>query len=123
MKMRTLKLFANSILAVVAILTTSASFAQDRQVAGVGITVFANENFHGKTATFRQDIPDLTRSGFNDVISSLKVPPGETWEICEHINYQGRCLVVLVCLHACLFRLNLPLRIFKFVSRNDAGCR
>ena len=39
-------------------------------------------------------MPDLESLGFNDRISSLTVGPGEQWEVCEHSNYQGRCVVV-----------------------------
>ena len=35
------------------------SSAQERQMGGVGITVFNDRNFGGKSATFRQDVPDL----------------------------------------------------------------
>jgi hypothetical protein len=68
-------------------------FAQQRQMGGVGITVFADRNFRGKSATFQEDVSDLSRFDFNDRISSLKVAPGEQWEVCEHSNYQGRCAV------------------------------
>ena len=71
-----------------------ASSAQERQLGGAGITVFADSNFRGKSATFREDVSDLVRHGLNDKISSLRVGPGEQWEVCEHTNYQGRCVVV-----------------------------
>lgn len=70
------------------------SVAQDRQMGGVGITVFADRNFRGKSATFRQDVYDLEPLGINDKVSSLRVGPGERWEICENSNFQGRCVVV-----------------------------
>src|SRR5262245_27578076 len=69
-------------------------FAQERQMGGVGITVFADRNFRGRTATFRNDVSDLGPTGLNDRISSLRVGPGEKWEVCEHSNFQGRCVVV-----------------------------
>jgi hypothetical protein len=65
----------------------------EKQTGGVGITVFRDENFRGENATFRQDVPDLKRYGFNDRITSLRVAPGEYWEACESANYQGRCQV------------------------------
>ena len=70
------------------------SLAQQRQMGGIGITVFVDRNFRGKSATFRDDVPDLARLGLNDRISSFRVGPGEKWEVCEHANYQGRCVVV-----------------------------
>jgi len=63
-------------------------------MGGVGITVFADPNFRGKSATYRQDVPDLQPLGLNDKVSSLRVGRGEQWEVCEHSNYQGRCVVV-----------------------------
>jgi len=63
-------------------------------MGGVGITIFTDQNFRGKSSTFREDVPDLEPLGLNDKISSLRVGPGEQWEVCEHSNYQGRCVVV-----------------------------
>ena len=87
-------LFVLSVLVVAVIGTAVASSAQERQLGGVGITVFTDSNFRGKSATFREDVSDLVRHGLNDKISSLRVGPGEQWEVCEHTNYQGRCVVV-----------------------------
>ena len=70
------------------------SSAQRRQMGGVGITVFTDRNFNGRSATYRDDVPDLEPLGLNDRVSSLRVGRGERWEICEHSNYQGRCVVV-----------------------------
>lgn len=72
------------LLAMYAIGIETSGFAQERQKGGVGITVFADLNFSGKSATFRQDVPDLRAVGFNDTITSLRVAPGERWEVCEH---------------------------------------
>ncbi len=74
--------------------TVPTSSAQERQMGGVGITVFTDQNFRGKSSTFRHDVPDLEPRGINDKISSLRVGPGEQWEVCEHSNYSGRCVVV-----------------------------
>lgn len=58
-----------------------------------GITIYRDENFRGESATFRFDVPDLKQFGFNDRITSLRIPPGEYWEACELPNYKGRCQV------------------------------
>jgi hypothetical protein len=63
-------------------------------MGGVGITVFSDKNFRGRSATYRQDVPDLEPLGLNDKVSSLRVGPGEQWEVCEHSNYQGLCVVL-----------------------------
>ncbi|MCM3904069.1 MAG: beta/gamma crystallin family protein [Pyrinomonadaceae bacterium] len=92
--MRTLSLVVHSLLLIAGMSTTALSSAQERQMGGVGITVFADKNFRGKSATFRQEVPDLQRFKLNNKVSSLRVGPGELWEVCEHSNYQVRCVVV-----------------------------
>ncbi|HEY7498857.1 MAG TPA: beta/gamma crystallin-related protein [Vicinamibacterales bacterium] len=67
--------------------------AQDRRVGSVGITVFEDTGFRGKSATFRDDVPDLRTFNLNDRISSFRVARGEMWEVCLHVEYGGRCQV------------------------------
>jgi hypothetical protein len=66
--------------------------AQSRRY-GTGITVYANPNFRGQSATFRTDTPDLRAYSLNDKISSMDIPNGEAWEVCQDINYANRCQV------------------------------
>ena len=83
-----------SLIVVAAVgLSPSAASSQGRQSGGVGLTLFAERNFQGMSATVRDDTPDLRRIGMNDMASSLRVGSGEQWEVCEHINYTGRCKV------------------------------
>ncbi len=67
--------------------------AQDRRSGSVGITVFSDTEYRGKSATFREDVADLRTVDLNDRISSLRVAPGEIWEVCLHVDYGGRCQV------------------------------
>jgi hypothetical protein len=60
---------------------------------GPGITVFADRDFRGESATFDEDVPDLRPYRLSDRISSLSIPRGETWEVCQDINYGNRCEV------------------------------
>ena len=92
--MRTFNRLILSLLVLGALCPLLNTSAQRRQMGGVGITVFTERNFNGRSATYREDIPDLEPLGLNDRISSLRVGRGERWEICEHSNYQGRCVVV-----------------------------
>lgn len=92
--MRTISSIATALLALLAIGTTAPAFAQERELGGAGLTVYTDVDFRGAVATFRQDEPDLGRVGLNDTISSLRVEPGERWEVCEDAFYRGRCLVV-----------------------------
>ncbi|HET6862322.1 MAG TPA: beta/gamma crystallin-related protein [Pyrinomonadaceae bacterium] len=92
--MRLLSLFVYFLVLIAVIGNPVVSSAQERKMGGVGITIFSDQNFRGKSSTFREDVPDLEPLGLNDKISSLRVGPGEQWEVCEHSNYQGRCVVV-----------------------------
>ena len=94
MKSRT---FIRAITLPLAILIAGAFFicsAQPRAVGGLGITVYEDQRFRGKAATYTSDAYDLATTGMNDTISSFRAAPGERWEMCEHANYGGRCIVV-----------------------------
>ncbi|MEO8481466.1 MAG: beta/gamma crystallin-related protein [Acidobacteriota bacterium] len=65
----------------------------ERQMGGLGLEVFEDKNFKGRSATFLNATPDLRLSGMDGRISSLRVEPGEIWEACTEPNYQGRCQV------------------------------
>jgi hypothetical protein len=67
--------------------------AQNRRVVAHTITVYAEPNFRGESATFRNDTPDLQSYSLNDKISSLDIPNGEAWEVCQDINFGNRCQV------------------------------
>jgi hypothetical protein len=68
--------------------------AQVRRNTDVGVTVFVNPNFSGQSASFRVDTPTLVSYGLNDKISSIQIPNGETWEVCQDINYANQCQVL-----------------------------
>jgi len=85
--------FSVSIFVALAVAALAPAAAQDRNFGGVGLTVFADPGFNGTSATFRDDVSNLQSVGLNDRISSLRVGPGEIWEVCEHANYAGRCQV------------------------------
>ena len=91
----TARVFLSVTLGVGICVTGPVLFAQqERQFGGVGLTVFADRDFRGRTATIREDMPNLQAIGLNDLVSSLRVGRGEQWEVCEHANYAGRCVVV-----------------------------
>ena len=84
------------VLIAVCLLGASVS-AQSRRYGnggGRGITVYSDPEFRGESATFRNDTPDLRGYGLNDKISSIDLPNGEAWEICQDVNYGNRCQVV-----------------------------
>jgi len=87
--------FVAAILITAVCLTPRDVLSQDaRLIGGVGLTVFADPDFQGQAASLRNDTPDFRRIGMNDIVSSLRVGTGEVWEVCEHINFRGRCIVV-----------------------------
>lgn len=63
-------------------------------IGAVGLTVFTDINFRGRSTSFRDDVPDMARTGFGRSISSLRVASGERWEICSQPNYRGECATV-----------------------------
>ena len=57
------------------------------------LTLFTDSNFEGAPLTLRGTTPDLAPLGFNDRASSVVVRSG-TWQLCEHAEFRGRCMVV-----------------------------
>src|SRR5262249_28444280 len=73
----------------------SRAAGQERKVGGgVGIPVFTGRDFRGSAATFQRDVPVLRVHNLNDRINSVRIAPGEQWEVCEHDNFRGRCVVL-----------------------------
>jgi hypothetical protein len=57
---------------------------------GGEVILFEHDGFRGEARPLRGDAPDLSRLGFNDRVSSMRIARG-TWEFCEHAYYQGKC--------------------------------
>ena len=51
-------------------------------------------NYRGRPVSLSSDTPDLGRLGFNDVASSIRIAPGETWQVCVDANYRGACRTI-----------------------------
>lgn len=58
------------------------------------VTVFVDANYRGASVALRGATPDLKRYGIDNMISSLRMAPGQSWEVCERPNFGGRCQVV-----------------------------
>jgi hypothetical protein len=56
-----------------------------------GVTVYVDINYRGQSAVIRDDTPNLASTGWNDAISSMRIPNGETWEICQESDYKRHC--------------------------------
>ena len=60
-----------------------------------GIVLYEHANFTGRTLILRYGYyaSDLSRYGFNDVVSSVCVYGPYRFLVCEHANFQGRCSI------------------------------
>lgn len=59
-----------------------------------GVTVFVEPNYRGNQETLFNDTADFRDLGLNDQISSIEIPAGEVWEVCQDINFSNRCEVL-----------------------------
>jgi hypothetical protein len=59
----------------------------------VGLTLYSDRDFSGRQLFLDRAAPDLRRYDFNDRAESLRVLPGQSWEVCENIDYND-CRVV-----------------------------
>lgn len=57
------------------------------------ITLYADENFRGRSMTAEAPLADFRDAGFNDRASSLVVRSGR-WEVCDSAGFNGRCVVL-----------------------------
>ncbi len=57
------------------------------------VTLYEGEGFRGRAFATSRQVVNLDRTGFNDRASSVIVDRGY-WEVCEHEQYQGRCMVL-----------------------------
>ncbi|MCW7540110.1 beta/gamma crystallin-related protein [Aquabacterium sp. A7-Y] len=65
-----------------------------RPSAPVGdIVFFEDRGFHGRGFGLSSQVHDLHRRGYNDRASSVMVFEGR-WEVCEHANFSGRCVLL-----------------------------
>lgn len=58
-------------------------------VQGGELVLYEHNWFNGREVVLRGPEPNLTGLRFNDAASSLRAR-GQ-WEVCEHVNFQGRC--------------------------------
>lgn len=63
------------------------------QHASAQVTFYEHEGLRGRAFTANGPITNFDGTGFNDRASSAVVQRGE-WEVCEHADYRGRCMVL-----------------------------
>ncbi|MBJ7311737.1 beta/gamma crystallin-related protein [Rugamonas sp. CCM 8940] len=57
------------------------------------LTLFSRPDFGGQDVSLRGATSDLNQRDFNDRASSAVVRSG-TWEVCEHADFGGRCMIL-----------------------------
>ena len=64
---------------------------RDRNRRDGGVELFGNQGFGGERLSVRDEMRNLSESGFNDRAGSLIVYGGQ-WEFCQHAEFRGQCL-------------------------------
>ena len=95
-----------------------AGFAVAAQAAAQ-VIFYQGEGFRGRAFAASGEIRNLERNGFNDRASSVVVERGR-WEVCEHAQFEGRCVVLRKGSYDSLAGMNLNNRISSVrpVTRN-----
>lgn len=57
------------------------------------VTFFEREQFGGRSFTTQERVGNFERFGFNDRASSAEVV-GTSWQVCDDVQYGGRCVVL-----------------------------
>lgn len=55
--------------------------------------LYADADYRGRQLRIVGEVADLSRLGFNDQVSSMRMSSGR-WEVCSDANFRGRCQVV-----------------------------
>ena len=61
--------------------------------AAAEITFYENDNFNGRSVTASRSTQSFDNLGFNDRASSVIVR-SDRWEVCQDVDYNGRCVVL-----------------------------
>lgn len=68
--------------------------AMTAELAGAGeLTLYSRDDYHGRSQTVRDAIPDLEELRFNDTTQSIRVRSGR-WEACEEADFRGACFLL-----------------------------
>jgi uncharacterized protein YcfJ len=78
--------------------------------ASAQITFYEHNNFQGRSFSTGAEISDFRGQGFNDLASSVMVLR-DRWEVCENVEFGGRCMVLRPGNYASLADLGLNDRI------------
>jgi uncharacterized protein YcfJ len=81
--------------------------------AAAQLTLYEAEGLRGQVFTADRPISNLERYGFNDRASSAVVQRGD-WEVCEHENWQGNCMILRPGQYPSLAAMGMNNRISSF---------
>jgi uncharacterized protein YcfJ len=83
------------------------------------VVFYESEGFEGRSFTTKRQVRDFQRSGFNDRASSVVVL-GDRWEVCENVQFGGRCVVLRPGRYSSLVAMGLNDRVssVRAVSRD-----
>lgn len=82
-----------AVLVGVSLFSVTAS-AQFRRNVGNEVVVYADPGFRGTSVVLRGDTPDLRPYNLNDKVSSIEIPAGQAWEVCQNVNFGSSCQVL-----------------------------
>jgi len=87
--------------------------------AAAEVIFYEHEGFQGRSFNADRPIGNLERSGFNDRASSAVVL-SDRWEVCEHAQFGGRCVVLRPGRYASLAAMGMNDRVssLRIVSKN-----
>lgn len=54
-----------------------------------GLALYTGVNYSGTQQVFTEAVPDLRRGNFDNRAESLRLPPGEVWEVCRDRNFRN----------------------------------
>ena len=74
-------------------LIAAALLAASGSTLAAEIVLFAGENFRGPRIQVESPVPNLARSGFNELASSISVRRG-TWQACDDSAFRGNCVTL-----------------------------
>jgi uncharacterized protein YcfJ len=79
--------------------------------ASADITFYEHDGFDGRSFTTDHRVRSFERQGFNDRASSVIVGNNQRWEVCEDVNFGGRCVVLRPGQYASLSAMGLNDRV------------
>lgn len=62
-------------------------------LAGAQITFYEHDDYAGRSFKTQKTVSNMARFGFNDQASSAVVG-SDRWEVCEDLNFGGRCVIL-----------------------------